>query len=621
MDNRNFHVTQNVGDVKEGGTVVGVQVIYQGEPVRIPSPQDIQLHRAELSQIETYHRWADEFYIQEEGKVLPLFASPYDDDTGRKREDLLKSIRLHPRLLVLGEPGMGKTVALERMVWETSQVSEPIVPIFVQMLYFQGTDLIELIRVALNETGRLKFDGVKSVRAFLHENKCSILLDGLNEVPGKQRDMVTGAIASLMREFPDHRYVVTSRSQDELWRKLRSAELINDAVVVQPINDSQAQGYLQAHLGKGKGQALFNRLDDSLKGLAHVPLLLKLIKDAGGGSDQLPRNRGELFDRYVMNKLLEREQKLELVEPPDIKKKALAHLAFALQMEHQLSCDRTWAEKILAENGLGLKTETILKEALLHGLLIQQALPDGQLLRFMHQSVQEYFVALTLLSEVRLERDANILQSMSRRLGNHNLTIWAKDSWWSESFVQLAGLVQDADWLARRIVVANPWLAWWCVQEGRDVPANTKEMIEARSIKLLQSQNVAQRRRAVQTLAQIKNERVLEPLLIAAGDDDQEVAGLGVRALLDNGDAVHPVARKVLLSDNKPAWRGALRFLKTQSHYPYWAEVSAQVYEDALGEPMVFVPASAFLMGGDKSKDPKAYNDELPQYSVTLPGY
>jgi formylglycine-generating enzyme required for sulfatase activity len=76
-----------------------------------------------------------------------------------------------------------------------------------------------------------------------------------------------------------------------------------------------------------------------------------------------------------------------------------------------------------------------------------------------------------------------------------------------------------------------------------------------------------------------------------------------------------------LLSDNKPAWRGALRFLKTQSHYPYWAEVSAQVYEDALGEPSVFVPAGAFLMGSDKSKDPKAYDDELPQYSVTLPGY
>ena len=191
---------------------------------------------------------------------------------------------------------------------------------------------------------------------------------------------------------------------------------------------------------------------------------------------------------------------------------------------------------------------------------------------------------MTLLSEVHIEKDANILQTISRRLGNHNLTTWAKNSWWSESFVQLAGLVQDSDWLARRIVDANPWLAWWCVQEGRDVPANTKEMIEARSIKLLQSQSIAERRRAVQTLAQIKNDRVLEPLLIAAGDGDKEIAGLGVRALVEIGDAVQLVARKVLQSDNKPGWRGSLRFLKTQSHYPYWAEIPAKVYEDALGE-------------------------------------
>jgi hypothetical protein len=44
-----FLVTQNVGEVKEGGTVIGVQVICQGEPVLIPSPKAIQLHRAALS--------------------------------------------------------------------------------------------------------------------------------------------------------------------------------------------------------------------------------------------------------------------------------------------------------------------------------------------------------------------------------------------------------------------------------------------------------------------------------------------------------------------------------------------------------------------------------------------
>ena len=34
--------------------------------------------------------------------------------------------------------------------------------------------------------------------------------------------------------------------------------------------------------------------------------------------------------------------------------------------------------------------------------------------------------------------------------------------------VQLAGLVDDADRLARTVAQANPWLAWWCVGEGRE---------------------------------------------------------------------------------------------------------------------------------------------------------
>jgi formylglycine-generating enzyme required for sulfatase activity len=620
MTEPQYNVTQNVGEVKEGGTVIGVmvqQTVYQGEPVTIPSQEAIQLHRADLTKIETYNRWADEFYIHEEGKVLPLFASPYDDDGGRKREDLLQTIRAHTRLLVLGEPGMGKTVALERMVWETAKADEVVVPILVQLLYFQGLELIELIRVALNETRRLTFDNAKSVRAFLRETKCLILFDGLNETPGRQREQVIGAIATFMREYPEHRYVVTSRSQDELWRKLRSAELIQDAVVVQTISDAQAQGYLQAHLGKEKGTALYDRLDASLKALARTPLLLKLIKDAGGGSDQLPRNRGELFDKYVMNKLLEREQKLELTETPEVKKKALAHLAFALQLNHQLACDREWAEKVLAEKGLGAKTDTILKEALLHGLLIQQTLPDKQLLRFIHQSVQEYFVALMLLSEAKIEKNANIIQAASRRLTKHNLIAWAKDTWWSESFVQLAGLLEDADWLARKIVDISPWLAWWCVQEGRDVPEKTREMIETRSIKLLHSKKVAERRRAVQTLAQIKNDRVLEPLLIAVNDDDREVVVLSLRALTEMGDVVHPLIEKKLRSVNKTDRRIILCYIAYQPEHPF----CARLVSNLLDQPMVWIPAGVFLMGSHEDTDSGTYEHELPQHPVTLSGY
>jgi hypothetical protein len=63
------------------------------------------------------------------------------------------------------------------------------------------------------------------------------------------------------------------------------------------------------------------------------------------------------------------------------------------------------------------------------------------------------------------------------------------------------------------------------VQEGKKVLDTTREVIETRSIKLLDSPKVPERCRVVQTLAQIRNERAMEPILIAA-DDEGGVRGL-----------------------------------------------------------------------------------------------
>jgi hypothetical protein len=44
MSNRDIKITQNVKKVEHGGTVVGMQVVYQGEPVLIPAPEQVQEH-------------------------------------------------------------------------------------------------------------------------------------------------------------------------------------------------------------------------------------------------------------------------------------------------------------------------------------------------------------------------------------------------------------------------------------------------------------------------------------------------------------------------------------------------------------------------------------------------
>jgi formylglycine-generating enzyme required for sulfatase activity len=150
----------------------------------------------------------------------------------------------------------------------------------------------------------------------------------------------------------------------------------------------------------------------------------------------------------------------------------------------------------------------------------------------------------------------------------------------------------------------NPWLAWWCVEEGRGVAEGTREAVADRSVRLLESERVADRRRAVAALARVQSERVVPPLFRAAADPDAEVAGLAVQALIEMGEAVRAQALALAQQPEHSLHRSGLVYL-----------------EALLGQPMVWVPPGPFLMGSDKGRDPQAFDDELPQHELTLPGY
>jgi hypothetical protein len=234
-----------------------------------------------------------------------------------------------------------------------------------------------------------------------------------------------------------------------------------------------------------------------------------------------------------------------------------------------------------------------------------------------------------------------------------------------ETFVQLAGLVDEADRLALEVARVNSWLAWWCVEEGRGVTWETQEAVADRSIRLLESEQAADRRRAVAALARMRNERIVRPLLRAVADTDPEVAGLAVQGLLEMGEAARLVIEEALQGADRRLRLGALRYLIEQPDerlaqplFQMATSADAEVAELAvhalvemgetvraqalalaqqpgqslhrsglaylealLGLPVVWVPPGPFLMGSDKEQEPQAYNDELPQHEVTLPGY
>jgi hypothetical protein len=97
------------------------------------------------------------------------------------------------------------------------------VPVLVRLFHYDGTPRAEWVRSFLRETGHLRLDDERALAAFLQEGqtRCFFLFDGLNEVPSGHRERLVGELVRWMKAHPRHPSVLTSRAQDELWRRLR----------------------------------------------------------------------------------------------------------------------------------------------------------------------------------------------------------------------------------------------------------------------------------------------------------------------------------------------------------------------------------------------------------------
>ncbi|MBD3293794.1 MAG: NACHT domain-containing protein, partial [Armatimonadia bacterium] len=253
-----------------------ITILYQGRRVVIPSLGAVAAHRAALRgrlARDARARWGGmSVYIQGEGAALPIEASPYQQGRLGPRANLMQMLHAAERLLVLGEPGVGKTIALERFAWELCQREASTVPVLIRLFHYSGDSLLVWVRATLQATGKLHFDDESALADFLSvsETRCVFLFDGLNEVPPDYCDRLVGELVRWMDTYPQHAVVLTSRVQDEMWRLLR--DKVSQAVVVQPISDAQVLAYLESHLGQ-RGTMLYERLDGRIRAMARNPLL------------------------------------------------------------------------------------------------------------------------------------------------------------------------------------------------------------------------------------------------------------------------------------------------------------------------------------------------------------
>lgn len=383
-----------------------------------------------------------------------------------KKRSGIQMANQHQYLMVLGEPGMGKSTFLKKTGLDALRGSqkntlnqhgrysteEPrdnifahaCLPVFIELKLFksENTDIEELIVEEFKICGFPKYQ--ETTKIHLEKGKLLILLDGLDEVPSNLMIHVIKKIQDFVDRHPKNRFIVSCRRAAYHFNFRR----FND-VFIADFEDKQIHNfivnwfYTKPEVGKECWQNLNSAEYEPAKELTHTPLLLTLICLLYDRAGQFPTNRSTLYNRalrvlleeWAAEKSLPQEQ---IYRGLDTRRKELmlskiAHDAFrqdllflnrrdiATQIEQLLS-------QILPEEK-SIDGDKILKSIeMQHGIFVERAM---DVYSFSHLTLQEFLTAQYI---------ADDNEKISWLIANHLIS-----DHWHEVFLLIAGLKQQTD--------------------------------------------------------------------------------------------------------------------------------------------------------------------------------
>jgi hypothetical protein len=212
-------------------------------------------------------------------------------------------------LLILGEPGAGKTTTLLELARDLIARAEDNSTLPVPAVFNLSSWAEERKTIAEWLVDELKTKyrvPSKMGRQWIENNALILLLDGLDEVKSEHRKACADAINEFRSEHGLTSIVVCSRIRE--YEELASRLRMNGAVLIQPLTREQVDHYIVA--GGPQLAALGNAIqaDVVLQELAQVPLTLSIMSLAYSGPsadsltsvlDDSAQRRKLLFNAYV----------------------------------------------------------------------------------------------------------------------------------------------------------------------------------------------------------------------------------------------------------------------------------------------------------------------------------
>ncbi|MBI1299755.1 SUMF1/EgtB/PvdO family nonheme iron enzyme [bacterium] len=402
-------------------------IIADGQHIEIPPIIDVIAYLAGVR--DAYSHWADDSPQDRflPTRALPMRLAEYRPDPGQGEApsvDLLKAVQDAQRTFILGEPGAGKTAALERLAWVIATESlaqaqdDPAAPLRVPILarladYSAEADLIPLLRRALNKFGPWNL-GDGSVRLLLWADNLRfvLLLDGLNEFAQGNVDAGRRSLRNHLSDYGDHTVHISCRTADfdAVQEANPERQVLPNARLwtVQPLLDgirhwgddgeSDVRDYLRFHLAEADARRLYEHIrgDERLTEIARIPLFLYMFRVAAEGADgQPPKDRGELLQGFVTSpRVLGRIPDRHLRE---LAEECFECLGWQMQQDGRLDTNRATLQAALerAKGKSSVDVDTMRDHLQEAGLLIDLGRRRYKLL---HQLIQEYAAAAYLLN-------------------------------------------------------------------------------------------------------------------------------------------------------------------------------------------------------------------------------
>ena len=493
------------------------------------------------------------------------------------------ALRGSPHMLLLGQPGSGKSTTLRNLALRFVREEVPADYVRQLTLGLQDKPLERLlpIMVSLPEFARSDLDLLAHLTEIfaahqvpyphffltdrLERGECVLLMDDLDKIAEeKQRARVTAEIQHLTNRYPFNPVIVTSRQDDDQGLSLRFRRWWVLGLDDVGIDDLVARLYA-GH--QERAQALLRTMDrnQQLHSLAANPLFLSVLL-VGHESDQEQPVRCAALYEGLLRVLLGQDEASAF--EPALKKLFLQELALELHTRRARSLGKgELLDKMQAT--LSRTTQTADRaDQLLNELVSANILwPDpGDAYKFAHSAFQEYLAARAVFERSNLET-----------LAGH-----VDDPWYEEVFVLLAGLQGEAHELIGLIRERsqNPrrglFLATRCLVEagrtdgdlGAEIERELFELfqeeapelwekaaagiagIEDKSVEgalvgFLRAQGPERRQNAARALGRVGKEWAIAPLLGALEDPIPEVRKGVAWALGQIRDerAIHPLIR------------------------------------------------------------------------------